>query len=102
MTSPARCTMTVSPSRTSLRAISSSLCRVARETTTPPTVTGSSSATGVKVPMRPTWMRMALSRVRACSAANFWAIAQRGARLTKPSRSCQSSRFTLKTMPSMS
>ena len=40
MTSPARWTTTVSPTRTSLRAISSSLCRVALETTTPPTVTG--------------------------------------------------------------
>ena len=43
ITSPARCTMTVSPTRTSLRRISSSLCRVARCTTTPPTVTGSST-----------------------------------------------------------
>ena len=42
MTSPARCTTTVSPTRTSLRAISSSLCSVALETTTPPTVTGCS------------------------------------------------------------
>ena len=40
ITSPARCTTTVSPMRTSLRAISSSLCSVALETTTPPTVTG--------------------------------------------------------------
>ena len=42
MTSPARWTITVSPMRTSLRAISSSLCSVAFCTTTPPTVTGSS------------------------------------------------------------
>ena len=48
MTSPARCTTTVSPTRTSLRAISSSLCRVALETTTPPTVTGFNLASGVK------------------------------------------------------
>ena len=54
MTSPARCTTTVSPTRTSLRAISSSLCRVALETTTPPTVTGFSLATGVSAPVRPT------------------------------------------------
>ena len=38
---------------------------------------------------------MPFSRVRACSAGNLWAIAQRGARLTKPSRSCQSMRSTL-------
>ena len=49
---------TVSPTRTSLRAISSSLCRVARCTTTPPTVIGSSIATGVSVPCRPTWIEM--------------------------------------------
>ena len=56
MTSPARCTTTVSPTRTSLRAISSSLCRVALETTTPPTVTGLSLASGVSAPVRPTLM----------------------------------------------
>ena len=44
--------------RISLRAISSSLCSVARDTTTPPTVTGSSTATGVSAPVRPTWMVM--------------------------------------------
>ena len=48
--------ITVSPTRMSLRAISSSLCSVARDTTTPPTVTGSSSATGVSAPVRPTWI----------------------------------------------
>ena len=53
MTSPARWTITVSPMRTSLRAISSSLCSVAFCTTTPPTVTGSSLATGVSAPVRP-------------------------------------------------
>ncbi len=42
ITSPARWTMTVSPSRMSLRLMSSSLCSVARETVTPPTSTGSS------------------------------------------------------------
>ena len=60
MTSPARWTTTVSPMRTSLRAISSSLCSVALETTTPPTVTGSSLATGVSAPVRPTWISMSL------------------------------------------
>ena len=54
MTSPARWRRTVSPIRMSLRAISSSLCSVAFCTTTPPTVTGSSLATGVKAPVRPT------------------------------------------------
>ena len=47
MTSPARWICTVSPLRTSSRAISPALCSVAFCTTTPPTVTGSSLATGV-------------------------------------------------------
>ena len=42
MTSPARWIVTVSPMRTPSRSISSSLCKVAFDTTTPPTVTGSS------------------------------------------------------------
>ena len=86
MTSPARCRITVSPTRTSLRAISSALCRVAFSTTTPPTVTGCSRATGVTAPVRPTWMSMASRIVRACWAGNLRAIAQRGERETKPSR----------------
>ena len=52
-------------------------------------------ATGVNAPVRPTWISMPLSTVIACSAANLCAIAQRGLRDTKPSRSCQSSRSTL-------
>ena len=44
MTSPARCTRTVSPTRMSLRRMSSSLCSVACEIVTPPTCTGLSRA----------------------------------------------------------
>ena len=46
----------MSPSRRSLRRMSSSLCRVARSTVTPPTSTGSSSAQGLSTPVRPTLM----------------------------------------------
>ncbi len=95
ITSPARWTTTVSPLRTSLRSISSSLCSVARATITPPTLTGSSSATGVRAPVRPTWITMSRSFVRACSAANLCAMAQRGLRATKPRRFCRSNRSTL-------
>ena len=95
MTSPARCTTTVSPTRTSLRAISSSLCSVALETTTPPTVTGSSLATGVSAPVRPTWISIFSTIVVACSAGNLCATAQRGLRETKPSRSCNARSSTL-------
>ncbi len=86
MTSPARWISTVSPTRMSLASMKSWLCKVARATTTPPTVTGSSSATGVSAPVLPTWTEMSLTLVSACSAANLWAIAQRGARPAKPSR----------------
>ncbi|OPZ69004.1 MAG: hypothetical protein BWY83_02128 [bacterium ADurb.Bin478] len=54
ITSPARCTSTQSPSRMSLRSISSWLCRVARLTSTPPIFTGFITATGVSTPVRPT------------------------------------------------
>ena len=54
ITSPARRMTTVSPTRTSLRVSSSMLCNVALLTVTPPTNTGSSRATGVNAPVRPT------------------------------------------------
>ena len=47
-------------------------------TTTPPTVTGASRATGASVPVRPTWISILRTVVVACSAGNLWAIAQRG------------------------
>ena len=54
MTSPARRITTVSPSRTSLRLISSMLCKVALLTVTPPTNVGARRATGVSAPVLPT------------------------------------------------
>jgi len=56
ITSPARWTITLSPSRMSLRLMSSSLCSVAVLTVTPPTSTGSSWAHGLSAPVRPTRM----------------------------------------------
>src|SRR5665647_1881121 len=77
ITSPARRTITVSPRRTSLRRASSSLCRVALVTVTPPTNTGASRATGVSLPVRPTWTSMP-STVVSCSCAGYLcATAQR-------------------------
>ena len=58
ITSPARWTMTMSPSRICLRLMSSSLCSVARVTVTPPTSTGSISAHGLSAPVRPTRIRI--------------------------------------------
>ncbi len=71
MTSPARRTITVSPICTSLRRISSSLCRVALETVTPPTNTGFKRATGVKAPVRPTWTSMSSTTVISSCAGNL-------------------------------
>ena len=95
MTSPARRTMTVSPIQTSLRLSSSSLCRVALVTVAPPTNTGLRRATGVRAPVRPTCTSIPRTSVVCSSAGYLWASAKRGARATKPSRSCQSSRSTL-------
>lgn len=53
ITSPARRTITLSPTRTSRRAIWSALCNVALDTITPATATGASRATGVAAPVRP-------------------------------------------------
>ena len=88
MTSPARRTMTVSPMRTSLRATSSALCNVALVTTTPPTSTGASRATGVIAPVRPTCTSISNTVVLISCAGNLCAIAQRGERDTKPRISC--------------
>ena len=87
--------MTVSPMRTSLRRISSSLCRVALVTVTPPTNTGLSRATGVIAPVRPTCTSMSSNVVVASSAGNLCARAKRGARATKPSSFCAGSESTL-------
>ncbi len=49
--------------------------------------TGSSIATGVRIPVRPTWITMSSSRVSTRSAAYLYAIAQRGDFAVNPSRS---------------
>ena len=102
MTSPARMTTTSSPSRTSLRARSSSLWRVAVETVTPPTWTGSSIAKGSRWPVRPTFQTTLFSRVVAVVGGNFQAIAQRGSRPTTPSSRQRGRSSTLTTTPSIS
>ena len=87
ITSPgALATIIVSPTRTSLRAISSSLCRVARSPARRRHSPVPVPAMGVSAPVRPTWMRISCSTVVACSAGNFHPIAQRGARPAKPRR----------------
>src|SRR6266480_7613549 len=87
ITSPARRTITVSLGRTSLRLISSSLCRVAVRTVTPPTNTGSSWANGVTTPVRPVCTKMFSRSVVRSSGGNLYAIAHRGACEVAPSSS---------------
>ena len=100
ITSPLRSISTVSPISTPSRPISSSLCSVARETVTPPTGTALKCATGVSVPVRPTWTSMLSTTV--CSAGNLKAIAQRGALAVHPSSRCWLTESTLATIPSVS
>ena len=69
MTSPALTIQTWSPMRMSWRAIWSSLCRVARAMVEPASSTGLSSATGVRMPVRPTWTVMDSTTVSARSGA---------------------------------
>src|SRR5919205_1032383 len=74
MTSPARSTITSSPTRTSLRSRSSSLCSVAALTVTPPTWTGSSAANGCRSPNLPTFQLTLFRRVTAVVGGNFQAL----------------------------
>ena len=94
--------MTVSPTRTSLRCTSSSLCSVARATVEPATTTGSSSATGVSTPVRPTCTVMSRRMVVFSSGGNLNAMAQRGARAVYPMASCCTNELTFTTTPSIS
>jgi len=102
ITSPARITTTSSPTRTSLRARSSSLWSVAVLTVTPPTWTGSNIAKGTRCPVRPTFQTTVFISVVAVVGGNFQAIAQRGSRPTTPSSRHKAFSSTLTTTPSIS
>ena len=78
ITSPLRKIITLSPNRISLRWISSKLCNVERSTVTPSISTGSTMATGVTTPLRPTWSITSLSLVSFSMAGNLYAEAHRG------------------------
>ena len=75
--------------------ISSSLCNDAFETTTPPTVTGWTFATGVIAPVLPTWITISLIFVTAFSAENLYAIAHLGELEVLPSLFCRDKSFNL-------
>ena len=71
ITSPARCTITVSPTRMSLRWMSCSLWSEAMPTRAPPTTTGASTANGLSAPVRPTFTAMSSSFVVRCCGGNL-------------------------------
>mmetsp|Transcript_4228 Transcript_4228/g.19170 ORF Transcript_4228/g.19170 Transcript_4228/m.19170 type:complete len:252 (-) Transcript_4228:984-1739(-) len=102
MTSPARSTTTLAPTPNFFLATSSKLCNVARATVAPPSSTGgSSSATGVSAPVRPTCTSTPTSVVTAVSAGNLCATAHLGALLSEPNSLCNPKSSTLYTTPSM-
>lgn len=78
------------------------MCSVARATVEPPTNTGSSSATGVSTPVRPTCTAMPSTRVETRSGSYLKATAQRGALAVEPSRRRRSMRSIFTTTPSVS
>lgn len=102
ITSPPFSTTTASPTRMSFRRISSSLWSVARDTTLPPSGTGSSTATGVSVPVRPTCTRISRTTEMASREGYLSASAQRTLRDVQPSRSWAASESTFTTRPSVS
>ena len=95
ITSPALCIVTVSPILISFLLISSSLCNVAFETTTPPTVTGLILATGVIAPVLPTWITIFVIFDEAFTDENLYAIAHRGEFAVEPNLYWKSKLLTL-------
>ncbi len=71
MTSPPFSTSTASPTLMSILSISCRLWSVARDTVEPATSTGSSTATGVSLPVLPTWTTISRTVVLEASAANL-------------------------------
>ena len=94
ITSPALWITIVSFTLISFLEISSSLCKVALETTTPPTVTGSILATGVIAPVLPTWITISLIFEIAFTEENLYAIAHLGELDVVPSLFCNLRLFT--------
>ena len=95
ITSPALSTTAVSPILISLRVISSSLCNVAFDTTTPPIFIGLIFATGVKAPVLPIWISIFSIIEIPLLAENLCATAHRGALATFPSLFCKLKSLTL-------
>ena len=95
ITSPALSTSTISFTLISFLIISSSLCKVAFETTTPPILIGLIFATGVSAPVLPIWISISNILEIPLLAENLWAIAHLGALATFPSLFCNEKLFIL-------
>ena len=95
ITSPALSTVTVSPIRISFLFISSSLCKVALETNTPPMFIGFIFATGVNAPVLPIWISISKILEIALFEENLCAIAHLGALATLPNLFCNSKSLIL-------
>ena len=85
ITSPALSIVAKSPILISFLSISSSLCRVALDTITPPMLIGLIIATGVNAPVLPIWISIFRILEIALLEANLWAIAHLGEFATFPS-----------------
>ena len=95
ITSPALSTVTKSPILISFRIISSSLCKDALDTCTPPILIGLIFATGVKAPVLPIWISISLIWDTALFEENLCATAHLGALATFPNLFWRSKSLTL-------
>ena len=85
----------MSPSLISFLSISSSLCKVAFETKTPPILTGLILATGVSAPVLPTWISILRISEVDLFAENLCAMAHLGELDAKPNLFCKLKSLTL-------
>jgi hypothetical protein len=100
ITSPDLFTQTQSPIFIFFLFISSKLWSVARDTRTPLILTGSNIATGVTVPVLPTWNSTQSNLVVTSSAGNLYAIAHLGLFAFSPRVLLNLKSFTFITTPS--
>ncbi len=81
--------------------MSAGLCSVAKLTVDPSISTGSSTARGAMMPVRPTFHSTPSRRVTFSTAGSLYAMAQRGARVPEPASRWSAARSALMTTPSI-
>ena len=102
MTPPRRTIATVAPTVSPSFSSRPRWCSVARVTVTPESATGSTSATGVMVPVRATLHSTPRNTLVPSSPWNFQATAHRGWCAVAPRRACSLTWFATSTTPSVS